>query len=432
MNRLKFTGFVLFILLALSCNRDDDTELPTITVISPGNLTTWNVFDFIPVQASITDDQQLESVTVTMVNANLQPVLTAATFSPASNSYDLNTAIYVDDIHLASGTYYVKIVASDGTNDEISYTQINLNEEPKVLKETFVVSAPSSAVAELYRLNDNSNGFDFKQSFTGDYKGSSVSSYDQYVLMMGSFTGDLVAYDPDQNAVLWTVSNAQNPPFPFFNDMYYDADDRLNYVSLTTGLIRGYDDDGNIDVNAVALAGNHPQSCFGHEDLLFTEEENFSTGNKELVVRFKISGSIKQTQPMTRDVVGFATQDTDNIFTFGNVSGQGIMSIYGINGNYFWEPHSIPIGAINDFVQLDPNTYLIAHETGIFSYSYQTNSLITLVSGINPSDLVYDDVNNVMIAAVGNQLNYYSLSGNLINVITHASTIEAVHLYYNK
>ena len=83
-------------------------------------------------------------------------------------------------------------------------------------------------------------------------------------------------------------------------------------------------------------------------------------------------------------------------------------------------------------VQVNSNEYYIAHEDRLLWYNYNTNSLITLASGIQPTSVDYDFVSGLILVSEGNQLKYYAPNGAVVRTVNHTDPIRKVHILYNR
>ncbi len=108
------------------------------------------------------------------------------------------------------------------------------------------------------------------------------------------------------------------------------------------------------------------------------------------------------------------------------------MSIYDVENHSYYEPHSIPMGLIKDAAQVGFDSYFIAHETGIYTYSYSNNSLFSFISGVDADQMLYDEMNQELIVVIGSTATWYDMAGDFVRDYVHSSTITAFHLLYNK
>ncbi|MGZ4033990.1 MAG: Ig-like domain-containing protein, partial [Bacteroidia bacterium] len=240
---------VILITFLFSCKKDDDVTGPKVIFNNPIENQVFNVFGNVTVNASVTDETKIASLSVSLVDASQQLVhVTIPITVTSSPSMTFNMLYTLDNIHLESGVYYIMISASDGKNDTHAYQKINLVAVPKVLKKVYVTSKTSSIQTNLYAIDSTFTTIVPVHNFSGDYLASSVSSYYQQAYMCGNYTGNFSGIDLNGN-VKFSIS-----PFissnPYFTGFYND--DKTNYVSRYDGYIKGYDYLGNIVYGATA------------------------------------------------------------------------------------------------------------------------------------------------------------------------------------
>ncbi|MCC6837144.1 MAG: hypothetical protein IT234_01285 [Bacteroidia bacterium] len=86
-----------------SCKKDEDTEPPRISISSPYENAIYDVFDVVSVQASVSDNKQLESVSVGLLDDQMNVAYISVPATITSPSTNINVSYYLDDIHLESG-----------------------------------------------------------------------------------------------------------------------------------------------------------------------------------------------------------------------------------------------------------------------------------------------------------------------------------------
>ena len=120
----------------------------------------------------------------------------------------------------------------------------------------------------------------------------------------------------------------------------------------------------------------------------------------------------------------------DELLLFGNDAGQAKVLHYDIGDNGWWEPRNLPVGILSDAVHLEGLNFAIAHESGLYSYTYNPNFL-NMLSADNYQDIVFDMDNNTVIGAVQNTVNEVSVvNGAMINSFAQADSITSIDIHY--
>lgn len=427
----KLILYFFLIILLFGCRKEKEDVLPPdINITAPVENQQVSIPDTISVKAGITDDSPLTEVHVDIVDANLIPVLPSVIYHPMQTSFQVNIDYPVDDVMLTSGYYYVHVFASDGKNTKNDYKKIHVNAIPIRFLFVAAVTKVNYNTLQVIKID---TGFTTSPMFTlnSDYIASDVNGKNQLLYIAGNYFGNVNAYDLNTNTLAWSIPALINPPFPCFTGLYYNGAYAL--VSNYNGTVKGYDKDGALKYSINTPAGAYPGKLFPHNQYLFTELTLVSGGNKSIAVYYYSTSYLMQQLPVTYSVVDFYTKDDDDVFAFVNVAGQGMMKIYSITDNNVWQPITIPVGKIYSVAQIDADHYLIAHDNGIYSYDYSTNSLVLFIPGIQADKIKYNSLTNEVYASHAKTINVYNYpSATPVNSVVLSDTIRDFHLVFNK
>ncbi len=438
MNRKILYSVISVTVFLFSCSKDKDEIKPTVTINSPYSLQQVNGLDTLQVLATISDDKNIESVSVSLRNANDIPVLSTVTKTPNTKDYDLNISYFFDDIHLLSGQYDLTVSASDGENTTTKYVTVFLNETPKIREGAFVVSNTGST-SDIYYL-DNLYSGSFYKSINGDYLGAAVNSYDQQLIHASAGTvpsGNVKAIDLKSGLNSWNISIINSPPTPFYTGFLYD--NQSTYLGKYNGGIQAYNHFGAGNYNAANIAGFNVESALIHENMMITEQHALFGGSVKLVPYWMASGDpvgINATLLPNDDVVGMFTNTSNEVVVISN---DAIL-----NGNLtFYDPSTgsltsfpIGLGKIDDCVEIGIGIYLLTHNGNVSKinvnsgFPFSTPTLF--ISGIGATSMWYDYLLDELFVANGSVLTVHNTSGIQIGSYTHVNTIQEVIFWYNK
>ncbi len=325
MKRLLLLYVTVFFIC--SCSKDSDELKPTLVINSPTHLQEVNGVDTVQVIATVSDDKNIDFVSVSLRDENDIPVLSTITKTPNTKDYELNVLYFFDDIHLPSGQYDMRISASDGENTTTKYVQILLNETPINRSGTFVISNTGS-VSDIYFL-DNAFGGTFYTTVTGDYLGGAVNSFDQQLLhaSSGSLPGANIHSINLQSGVgLWNIPISSSPPLPYYNSFMYE--NRTLYLGKDQGGVDGYGSNGVGSYNGSVLSGFQVGAMLLYDNVLVTEQQSVSSNAVQLIPYWLASGfptNINATFTPGEDVLEMFTKTSSEIVVFSND--------VGLNGN---------------------------------------------------------------------------------------------------
>ena len=430
---MRFRVVILLIVLInifSSCRKDKDDILPVVIISSPSENQVFSALDTIPIVATIEDETNLELVEIVVCDNNKAPVLSPVTIKPEEKNISINLLYIMDDITLASGNYYLRIKAFDGINTVTKYRTIQVSEVAREMKYIYIMSYFNSTTIQLQRkiIGDSLENLFYVNS---DYCSTASNSKFQLYSTCGKIYGDMNIYDVSSNTLQWSVPVVSDPPFPYFtnNTMF----NNLFYCSFYNGSIKGYQNNGTQIFASMAPTGSYPVKLFANEDYVFADHACYSGQERRFGVYYNSSGAMKQQLTTDFEITNMFQKNNDELIVFGNGNGQGIVKIYSISNNGFWDPHALPTGLINDAVQIDENNYIFSLGGNLYKYQYNMNSLTTYLSGVNASVIKYDDIYSQLYVAVGNTIIIYDYETHALNSsITAANTVLGFEMIYNK
>lgn len=431
---MKFNLFYCFsaiALLLISCKKDDQAPTPPeINILLPVENTVYDVFDTVLVKFEVSDNDRLTNVTVSLLDANNMPALPGITVTPGSASATITMNYVLSDIHLASGYYFIKVYANDGSTGTYRTRKIYITEAPLTLKAAYIVSMPNASTRALYKIDSLQNIVSCG-TWPGDLLKMDISSWYGDLYLGGYYYGQTQAVELDDNTPLWNL-NATVSSNPYFTDLAVSG--KTLYVAHYDGRIKGYNYTGQVNYNAAAAPNWTVRKIARHDTYMIADIREMTSAQRKLVVFNGSTGAGLQETYMNQDVVGFFTKDNNDVFCFGNDAGQGKMEIYQLSTNGFWTPYPVPAGTISSVAQVDAGTYLVAHSNGnIYKYTYSNNSFLIHVPGVSASKVCFDPVSQLIYTIEGSQVKRYNyLTGALVNTVTHSAPIYDLVLLYNK
>lgn len=404
--------------------------MPSIGILSPSNGLQANVYDTLHVSIHVSDNVQLESIHVQLVTTALTPVLQSISFPVEGNSFTASFDYIINNHRIASGNYYLAVDASDGNNLARAYVSIYVTGIPRALNGFFAATIPTPGTLNIYK-GDTSWTSSLFTSYPSDFTDMAVSDYWQQLYTDGIFTGPLKATSIDGISGSFS-QQAISGPSPYWGPLAV-KDARLWVAYRSTGFFKSYDNTGATNFTAATDAGFYPELSLQVGNRLYAEQKDISSPAIRMIV-YSMAGGALQENPMSVDAAALFEKDADNIYVLGNAAGQGHLLIYDFVTNGFWEPISLPAAAITCTAQIDSNEILFGMNNGIvYRFTYNPVGLLTWASGINPTVLRYDDVNEEVYSAEGMNVNVYSYNSfALLHTIAIPYAVSDLELWFNK
>ena len=410
---------------AAACNRrDSDTASPGIQITTP---TVGAIFYFgnsIEIEARITDDRKLESVQLEVTDAQNNRYLQSQSFFPTQNSFQLNYSLTHNDLYLPSGTYYVRITASDGENQQIAFREIQFIEAPRQQERVFIIRENGTGT-----LIDTLHGNTLAPclDYAAGYTFGGIDSRTNQLVVCGQNPASLLSNTfPDfQNA---------NTPFPLTTELIsafrHDKANRCFYWGTLSGSLWRTNINGT---QQVATLGNAAITVIGSSPNHIVAFCEGSSGNYIHALRNE-NGVIETSLPLSWDVVGIVHLNSENqrVLLIGNEAGAAHfawlnLSTSAINEVFnFYD--SSPITSVCDAAG---NNFYAVHEAGIGHYVNGLNSY-TMSNTVTAEKLVFDDLENTLWAVTADGTIRLDESAQTILQSVPVPGIQDVWIKYNK
>jgi hypothetical protein len=419
--------FYCIIFLLLACSKDRDAIPPRIEVKSPTENNYYQLPHLLSVKFSVEDETQLVSVTVELTTETGTLIVPSRNIPVESLKEDITTTFNIDDVHLSSGYYYVKIRAGDGINFTSRYVRFRFLAVPRVLEKILVVTTPSVSTVNIDEI---SQGIVSYITVTNDFKSLAVNSWNQQIAIIGNNNAVQVVNAITPFAVYTIPSLNTNPPF--FRYAEYSAVSDLLLVAKSNGLINAYTSSGGTALTLNITNGHIPLCISEVQQSIMAGHKNPVTGLNYFSSYNKTTNSLFQTILMNTEPKFISRESENMIAVFGNDVSAGNISFYDPGTGALNPVQNVP-GIINDIAVSGSGTWVIAYDAGIAHYRHSDNSLSTIVNGVNPCDIAYDDINGYIYAAVGNEVKTYSVvNGALVNSVNFADPVKAIGLVYTR
>ncbi|MDA0973821.1 MAG: hypothetical protein O2867_08815 [Bacteroidetes bacterium] len=238
---LRIIG-VLFLLSLLSsgCRKEKDETAPFIDFISPNSGLTFFLPDTLSVNATIEDDQQVQSVRLSLINSDAIAVGPSFTNTYSEQEVNFNVAFVIDDITLESGPYSLQITASDGENESKAFLPLTLIEVPRTLEGFMYGSLSGSQTQISYVLLTGE--METYVTDGGDYKVAISQSDDRLFLSSDESTLSAFIY-PNGFQGIWSLNLEDDA---VISDMDFDAHRNELLVTIATDGVRIFSRNGSI------------------------------------------------------------------------------------------------------------------------------------------------------------------------------------------
>ncbi|MCW9041017.1 MAG: Ig-like domain-containing protein, partial [Flavobacteriales bacterium] len=295
-----------------SCEKITDEEVPRISISTPYNNQQINGNDTIFITGSVSDNNTIKSISISLRNSNDIPVLPTISHSPNDNSFSFNDPYFFDDLYMPSGQYYFSIKASDGINTATKYINISYGEIPKTRTGVFFYDN-SGNTTSIYQLNGSSANL-FKTVPT-DFLGGAANSYGQQLITVGEYNAKILAYDVATGSQSWGL-DFPNSSIPYYTNMFFH--DKELYLGIRNGEIRAYNSNGSPTYFSNVQTSYYPENGLVHDNVFISEEKAIGNNTRYITTYWTNSGGFVHQLQLTEDIVGLYAYAPNNALFFAN------------------------------------------------------------------------------------------------------------------
>lgn len=428
--QLLIFPIVFIFTLIIGCSTDEDSQSPLITVVSPAVNSVFENGDTIRFRAYYSDNSQLISASIQMVDSDNKPVLGAISSIPVSNPFTFEGEYAINDPLLPGGVYNLRFTTSDGVNTTNHFTKIQVHEIERKLLYPVIVTQKATNTWQAYRMLPDETWYEFT-THSGDYCGSAINPLTSQFYFCGRYQSDLVATKLPDGIPVWRVKPVFNQAQRWFEGIVFDQS--LLYIASYEGNIRGYDKTGTELYKSETFPNEYPKlSVLTKNFIIGAFIDDFSS-NKHLVVFHNQGGKMIYSRFFQKNVVELLHTSGDKVLVFSNSNGIGDISIYNGADNILSSLHSVSSGSIHEVAAMDNDNYIISTSAGLFRYQLSNNSLTPFAENYFNCEIACDPVSQQVFASSKQQINVFNFP---FAVLTKSYStpyeVTELHLMYNK
>ena len=417
---------LLIITSFFSCEKEDN--LKPIIEISQPKLSVYAVLDTINVALQVSDNHNIERVSLYIIDANNQKVCTSYNYVPNSSTYNLKALYIIDNLYLDDGEYFFVIEASDGINIEKKYVSIQIGALPKKLNDILIAES-DILESKIYSIK---NGKQLFKTFSAEYRDFIYNPFqEQYQFL--SKDGLLTSYRANKiDEQVWRVNDLKDPTHDFFGSLQYF--DKNTLVSSSSGEIRYYDKDGNIINKAISNSQNNQiKQYYYNFDKIMLIKEPFINGEDKIEKLNQTTGASIVTYNILFKPEKLLFVDEGLCVIFGNKNNiakacslltvQNVVHYFGDFGNR----------QLGDAYKYSKYLYLLSIDHQIVEYNITNGDERVIANTSNLVKFYYEELSHRLYFLDGKNIYYlnYPTDGKEL-YYANSKTVQDLIFVYNK
>lgn len=385
-----------------SCNKDEDTVLPVVKIVSPNENSEFDVLQSIVIQATISDNEEVSRVQVSLISdVTRNKVLPSKDIIVGAKETVIDFVFELSDSLLPSGRYYFQVEAFDKENSASAFRYINIRGINKQ-KLGVLVSCDDGNSTTLYA---DKNDFTFQSihQFSSTYQASVFNSSKQHFWFLPKQDKTIEVFNALSQSIDYseTVTSVFDTPFSRIKrddlDVFYSIRDQ--------GLIGNNQNFARNFIQQVGSSSRADAFAIGEKYALL--EVFSSTGtNREIDVLARSSGVLLQSRNYFNDIVDFQFKDdVTGVILYNNAQGGGAVLFDAESASVL--NNLFTTDSILSSVKNKQGDLFVATKTGVKYFRFSNGSFTDYISGTEPI-MAYDEVNDQLYVGLGNTVNVFN------------------------
>ncbi len=417
---------VVLFLLIMSCKEESDS-VPELIIDLPSSGSVFKVLDTICIKGTANDETGLVGLGFSLVDDALNFALSGFSLSlNGENTYLFDVEFPIHDVNLASGSYYVKVVAFNKSTSKQKYQEILLEAMPRKLEGAVIIRQQGTYDFVISEMDINMEMATLFQVDKG-YSFSEIDSRYQQLYYFETNPAKMACFLLPWGDYLWDITPGF--PDPLFTSVYIDD---LIYVGSANGKVTGYSSEGIIKFNSMIGHDTIPENIIRLDEIIVTDN-HLKTGSEHIIKQYyRASGSYIKRMVTEIDIIDFYYYGQAKLIFFGNDNTGLQIGTYDSGLNHMTTLFE-SAGFIIDACPGNGSEYIVATTDGIFRYPEGSNVMVPFLPDHDVFSVEYDNINKWLYMASENSIKVVNIySGSLIFEKQYSESVKNMHLRYNK
>ena len=416
-------------LLTPGCRKDKDSTPPSVRILSPSAGSIVGIPDTITVGVAVSDDQQLESLSIMVADADGVPIAPAVTIELSTTATEVAVDLPLTDERINSGEYQITAVVSDGANDARAFQPILINAAPLRVRSTFLIPPADGPGTQTITRIDSSGA---QSTFMSVTEISHAVNGLDHLFLAGTATRPLEKIRVSTGAAQQIMTNPGLWP-AYFTCLVRDPTDNRVYAGGADGAIKGFTNDGATFLTASLPAGFRAEAMAVSGNAVVVAAVNPISQQHRVFRLGYASGAILDQFNGPGSVTSMAELAGTRVLLFGNAPSGGFIHELNLVGGASVSLRDFPGDSVRAVEAFAEGRFSVALDSGIQRFDYQTTSVTTLLPGLVVDGLTWNPVSGSMLAAGGSSVTAFDpVSGAIVGTEAAPHAVAGVLLQLNR
>ncbi len=424
--KMRFLIIIFTLVTLVSCKKEDK-DPPMIELLEPV-VSTFSFQDYIPIKVKVTDNAKIASVSVSVRNMDNNEVLQSLIFTSSKNSEIFEGEIYINDIHLESGAYYIQAIASDGEQENAAIKEITIYGAPRVLTARVGLKSTGTQTS-IFEYIDQDWLLKYNLPVNAFY--STFDSYFQNLVVAGNPDQGIMAFEPQAGSLI----GQSFVPTSFtsaWQDAIFDNETKWWWLACKDGSIRAFNSTAQTRFQFNVFNNFIPNKITISDEHIIVSASNVAQTMHRIDTYLKTTGQLIHSTSVAEKIdFLYALSDNDVWIYQGSSSMQ--MKVYKITENYIDEWSLFRFAEEGQLIKFVPasNRLLMLFNDELRVYGF--NGALTASTAVDGINLAYEKLEGNVYVNVSAQWNVYDISSlTSIGSIPDSQGIDELLFFYNK
>lgn len=424
---MRIKWLFIFILFIFACRENEDENPPQITFLTPEENARVQIGDSILVQASIFDDERIETIRLSLINLNSKVALGGSkSIQALGKSYELNELFTLSNLQMDAGAYYFELVARDQDNVSTAFRNVFVDQIPRRLKGLLVITENNGTLSVQVQEQDSTTEI---ARLSSSLKAGVLNNLYQQLWIIPSGQNDVQIIDLIGEDPILTIA----APLSIQADAFGEAElnEHLVYLSDYSGLVQAYQPNLSDRFTYVSPGQTYVETFDVFQDRIFIAEQGNGISGTLLSSIWKASGGLIESANLNKSVNEITVLSEDRALLCSNHQGNTVLEEFFFFNASLVPLANIPNDQIEESVKITDNDFILASQQAVYRFNYQWKSIDTLMSGSIRS-MIYDESQGEFIVAHDNAVSIFNASTfQLVSSIQFANeqTVFAAYWY---
>ncbi len=419
---------ILFIFIINSCKKEEDTQMPLITITEPTS-SNFEVFDTIWIKATVSDNEVVKSVSYGVTDSNADYIANAKVITYDSKNVNFSGYIILNDVRVETGNYTLTITAFDGFNTKKQYKQIYIKALTKKLKKIYCITETASNT-NVYGLAEQNN-IELKYTLNDNITDAAINSYLRSMYLLDK-SGNLKSISLNNFEPHWEVGNLNNNLVEYNGKLIIYED--FCFASVKKNNIQAFDINGNVRKTAVSELYAYEPSCFTITNNFFVNYtyNNFISSNY-IEKLYYTSGASQSYYSVNFDVINILPLNTNEIIAFGNQQDTMKLAKLNLDATQLQYIDFDVSDKLISVAKIGANKFVFSTVNGLFLYDGNYLGHAIYINDVLADYLIYEELNKKIYCLKDNEVIVLNSDNySTINTFILPEKVTKILFEYNK